>query len=46
VGIYGSEGTGAAGRREEIGIPMLGDLLEEGLSAIGYSCNDYDLGHL
>ena len=28
------------------GIPTLGDFLEEGFSAIGYSCEDEDLGHL
>jgi hypothetical protein len=28
------------------GIPMLGDFLEEGLSALGYSCDDEDLGQL
>jgi hypothetical protein len=28
------------------GIPTLGDFLEEGLSALGYSCDDEDLGPL
>lgn len=25
-----------------LGIPLLGDLLEEGFTALGYSCEDYD----
>ncbi len=29
-----------------MGIPTLGDLLEEGMSQLGYSCAEYDLGHL
>ena len=29
-----------------LGMPMLGDLLEEGLAALGYSCEDYERGHL
>jgi hypothetical protein len=29
-----------------IGMPALGDYLEEGLSELGYSCADYDAGHL
>lgn len=29
-----------------IGIPTLGDYLEEGLAELGYSCTDYDAGHL
>lgn len=29
-----------------IGIPMLGDLLEEGLSAFGLSCRDTETAHL
>jgi hypothetical protein len=29
-----------------LGMPMLGDLLEEGLSALGYSCDDFERGHL
>lgn len=28
------------------GIPALGDYLEEGLSALGYSCEDYEIGRL
>lgn len=26
-----------------LGMPMLGDLLEEGFTALGYSCDDYDV---
>jgi hypothetical protein len=29
-----------------IGIPALGDYLEEGLAALGYSCEDYEAGRL
>ena len=29
-----------------IGIPTLGDYLEEGLAELGYSCADYEKGHL
>ncbi len=29
-----------------VGMPTLGDLLEEGLAELGYSCSDYDSGHL
>jgi hypothetical protein len=29
-----------------LGIPLLGDYLEEGLSQLGYSCEDYELGRL
>lgn len=29
-----------------LGMPMLGDLLEEGLAALGYSCEDFERGHL
>jgi hypothetical protein len=29
-----------------LGIPMLGDYLEEGLTALGYSCEDMEKGHL
>jgi len=29
-----------------IGTPLLGDYLEEGLSELGYSCADYELGRL
>jgi hypothetical protein len=29
-----------------IGMPALGDYLEEGLSELGYSCADYEEGHL
>lgn len=29
-----------------LGMPMLGDLLEEGLSALGYSCEDFERGYL
>ena|SRR5579863_480652 len=28
------------------GMPALGDYLEEGLSELGYSCEDYEAGHL
>lgn len=29
-----------------VGMPTLGDLLEEGLAELGYSCTDYEAGHL
>ena len=29
-----------------LGIPTLGDVLEEGLSMLGYSCEDYEMGRL
>ena len=29
-----------------LGIPQLGDFLEEGLSMLGYSCEDYEIGRL
>jgi hypothetical protein len=29
-----------------LGTPMLGDLLEEGLSMLGFSCEDYELNRL
>lgn len=29
-----------------IGMPTLGDYLEEGLAALGYSCEDYEVGRL
>jgi len=29
-----------------LGTPMLGDLLEEGLSMLGYSCEDYEINRL
>jgi hypothetical protein len=29
-----------------MGMPMLGDLLEEGLSVLGHSCQDYEIGRL
>jgi len=29
-----------------MGIPMLGDFLEEGLSALGHSCRDVEIQHL
>lgn len=29
-----------------MGIPLLGDYLENGLSELGYSCADFDLSHL
>ena len=29
-----------------LGIPQLGDFLEEGLSMLGYSCDDYEMGRL
>jgi hypothetical protein len=29
-----------------VGIPTLGDYLEEGLAALGHSCEDYESGHL
>ena len=32
--------------RDLIGTPMLGDYLEEGLSQLGYSIEDYEIGRL
>ena len=29
-----------------LGIPLLGDYLEEGLEQLGYSCADYEMGRL
>jgi len=29
-----------------LGIPILGDVLEEGLSMLGHSCEDYEIGRL
>jgi hypothetical protein len=29
-----------------LGTPLLGDFLEEGLSMLGYSCAEFELGHL
>jgi len=29
-----------------LGIPLLGDYLEEGLSKLGYSCQEFELGRL
>ena len=29
-----------------LGMPMLADILEEGLSALGYSCEDFERGYL
>ena len=29
-----------------LGVPNLGDLLEEGLSMLGFSCEDYEMGRL
>lgn len=29
-----------------LGIPMLGDFLEEGLSMLGYSCEEFEIGRL
>lgn len=29
-----------------LGIPMLGDFLEEGLSMLGYSCEEFEMGRL
>lgn len=29
-----------------LGTPLLGDFLEEGLSMLGYSCEDYEIGRL
>jgi hypothetical protein len=29
-----------------LGTPLLPDLLEEGLNALGYSCDEYEKGHL
>lgn len=29
-----------------VGVPSLGDYLEEGLAALGYSCEDYETGRL
>lgn len=42
----------AAGMRDErrpanlLAIPLLGDYLEEGLSLLGLSCGDFEMGHL
>ena len=42
----------AAGAREGstarylLGMPLLGDFLEEGLSMLGYSCEDFEMGRL
>ncbi|WP_442935712.1 DUF3775 domain-containing protein [Nitrobacter sp. NHB1] len=29
-----------------LGVPQLGDFLEEGLSMLGYSCEDFEIGRL
>ena len=29
-----------------LGMPLLGDYLEEGLSTLGFSCEDYEIGRL
>ncbi len=29
-----------------VGIPLLSDYLEEGLSLMGFSCEDFEMGHL
>jgi Protein of unknown function (DUF3775) len=29
-----------------LGTPLLGDFLEEGLSVLGYSCAEFEMGHL
>jgi Protein of unknown function (DUF3775) len=29
-----------------LGMPLLADFLEEGLSLVGYSCEDFEMGHL
>jgi hypothetical protein len=29
-----------------LGMPLLGDFLEEGLSVLGYSCEDFEIGRL
>jgi hypothetical protein len=29
-----------------VGMPALGDYLEEGMAVLGYSCEDYESGHL
>jgi Protein of unknown function (DUF3775) len=29
-----------------LGTPLLGDFLEEGLSMLGYSCAEFEMGHL
>ena len=29
-----------------LGMPLLADFLEEGLSLLGYSCEDFEMGHL
>lgn len=29
-----------------LGTPLLADLLEEGLAALGLSCNEFEMGHL
>ena len=29
-----------------LGMPLVGDLLEEGLSMLGYSCEEFEIGRL
>jgi hypothetical protein len=29
-----------------LGMPLLGDFLEEGLSMLGYSCEEFEIGRL
>jgi hypothetical protein len=29
-----------------LGEPLLGDFLEEGLTLLGYSCTEFEMGHL
>jgi hypothetical protein len=44
------EAAGAHNRRRTatylLGTPLLGDFLEEGLSMLGYSCAEFEMGHL
>ncbi|MBL27554.1 MAG: hypothetical protein CMM50_08415 [Rhodospirillaceae bacterium] len=44
-GLAGERAT-AHGPSYLMETPLLGDYLEEGLSQLGYSCEDYELGHL
>lgn len=43
------EATNVHNRRETeylLGIPQLGDLLEDGLAKLGYSCEEFEIGRL
>jgi hypothetical protein len=44
-----ADAAGAYNRRTArylLGIPQLGDFLEEGLTMLGYSCEEYEIGRL